>query len=226
MPFDVNHTDAPAGPLVRRPASNAPFPATTQPITWTAIIKSIAAYPAQPGQRGLALRPLPARQGEAAAVTDARHGPVHGRAGRVPPLSRQLHLQRSGELRRGVRPTTDYSTTPGSTTWAGPAPFPNPTAASSSSRAGPRTWAASRPPSLRNVALTAPYMHDGSIATLEAGGRALRGGRSQRHRRPTCGSGATRVCRTRSPAERQRAGNLATSGAVEASVPFEPLEYR
>jgi len=25
-----------------------------------------------------------------------------------------------------------------------------------------------RPPSLRNVELTAPYMHDGSIATLEA----------------------------------------------------------
>jgi len=42
-----------------------------------------------------------------------------------------------------------------------------------------------RAPTLRNVALTAPYMHDGSIATLEeaidhyaAGGRAPRGGAS------------------------------------------------
>jgi len=40
-----------------------------------------------------------------------------------------------------------------------------------------------RPPSLRNVALTAPYMHDGSIATLRevvqhyaAGGRVIRSG--------------------------------------------------
>ena len=40
-----------------------------------------------------------------------------------------------------------------------------------------------RAPSLRNIALTAPYMHDGSIRTLadvvrhyEAGGRTLSGG--------------------------------------------------
>jgi len=40
-----------------------------------------------------------------------------------------------------------------------------------------------RAPSLRNIAVTAPYMHDGSIATLEAvidhyaaGGRTIRGG--------------------------------------------------
>jgi len=32
----------------------------------------------------------------------------------------------------------------------------------------PRAWGAFRTPSLNNVALTAPYMHDGSLATLEA----------------------------------------------------------
>ena len=34
-------------------------------------------------------------------------------------------------------------------------------------------------PTLRNIALTAPYMHDGSIATLERGARSLRQGRAR-----------------------------------------------
>ena len=43
-----------------------------------------------------------------------------------------------------------------------------------------------KPPSLRNIALTAPYMHDGSLRTLtdvvrhyEAGGRTIAAGASQ-----------------------------------------------
>ena len=43
-----------------------------------------------------------------------------------------------------------------------------------------------KPPSLRNIALTAPYMHDGSLRTLtdvvrhyEAGGRTIAAGPSQ-----------------------------------------------
>jgi cytochrome c peroxidase len=47
----------------------------------------------------------------------------------------------------------------------------------------PRDMGKFRPPSLRNVAVTAPYMHDGSVATLEdvirlyeAGGRVIEGG--------------------------------------------------
>jgi cytochrome c peroxidase len=35
-------------------------------------------------------------------------------------------------------------------------------------RAGPETWGEFRTPSLRNVARTAPYMHQGQFATLEA----------------------------------------------------------
>ncbi len=47
----------------------------------------------------------------------------------------------------------------------------------------PRDMGKFRPPSLRNIALTAPYMHDGSVATLEevidiyaAGGRVIEDG--------------------------------------------------
>ena len=60
-----------------------------------------------------------------------------------------------------------------------------------------RTWAASAP-SLRNVALTAPYMHDGSIATLPEvidhyadGGRVITDG-------PLAGDGRATRTRTRS----------------------------
>ena len=46
-----------------------------------------------------------------------------------------------------------------------------------------------RAPSLRNVARTAPYMHDGSIATLpEAVDHYANGGRVD-HRRPLAGDG-------------------------------------
>ena len=69
-------------------------------LTWTAVIRSIAAYQRSLINGGLALRPLPARQDQADALRDARHGPVHGREGRVPPLPRIVHLQRPGHLRR------------------------------------------------------------------------------------------------------------------------------
>ena len=42
-------------------------------------------------------------------------------------------------------------------------------------------------PSLRNVALTAPYMHDGSIADPRGGDRPLRRRRAQHHRGPAGG---------------------------------------
>ncbi len=44
-----------------------------------------------------------------------------------------------------------------------------------------------KPPSLRNIALTAPYMHDGSIANPRRGGRPLREGRSADRERPERG---------------------------------------
>jgi cytochrome c peroxidase len=37
----------------------------------------------------------------------------------------------------------------------------------------PRDWASFKPPSLRNVTRTAPYFHDGSVATLEAAVRLM-----------------------------------------------------
>ena len=39
-------------------------------------------------------------------------------------------------------------------------------------------------PTLRNIAVTAPYMHDGSVATLERGDRSLRRRRPDHRRRP------------------------------------------
>ena len=41
----------------------------------------------------------------------------------------------------------------------------------------PRDVGKFRVPTLRNIAVTAPYMHDGSIATLGRGPRSLRGRR-------------------------------------------------
>ena len=72
--------------------------------------------------------------------------------------------------------------------------YPAPIPASTPSRGQRDDMGRFRAPTLRNIALTAPYMHDGSIATLaevlehyEAGGRTLSGGQ-YRGRRPhaTC----------------------------------------
>ena len=51
-----------------------------------------------------------------------------------------------------------------------------------------------RTPTLRNVAVTAPYMHDGSLATLEAVRRSLRGRRRCARRTRSLDQG---VCRER-----------------------------
>jgi cytochrome c peroxidase len=40
----------------------------------------------------------------------------------------------------------------------------------------PTDWAAFKPPSLRNVAKSAPYFHDGSVAKLEDAVRLMAGG--------------------------------------------------
>ncbi len=46
-------------------------------------------------------------------------------------------------------------------------------------------WAAFKPPSLRNVSNSAPYFHDGSVATLEAAVRFMAGGgQENKHRSP------------------------------------------
>ena len=45
--------------------------------------------------------------------------------------------------------------------------MPHPIAASTSARSDPETSASFARPTLRNIALTAPYMHDGSLATLD-----------------------------------------------------------
>jgi len=43
----------------------------------------------------------------------------------------------------------------------------HPIADSLNAHTGPRMWASSGRPPLRNIAVTAPYMHDGSLPTLE-----------------------------------------------------------
>jgi cytochrome c peroxidase len=61
--------------------------------------------------------------------------------------------------------------------------FPFPNRGLFEATTNPKDMGAFRAPSLRNVAVTAPYMHDGSVATLEevldfyaAGGRVIRSG--------------------------------------------------
>jgi len=65
----------------------------------------------------------------------------------------------------------------------GPSSYPSPNVGISEHSGKPADMGKFKAPSLRNVALTAPYMHDGSIATLEevldhyaAGGRTIASG--------------------------------------------------
>ena len=84
---------------------------------------------------------------------------------------------------------------------AGPLSYPAPTPGSSRSRSNPEDVGKFKAPTLRNIAVTAPYMHDGSVATLEdaidhyaAGGRTIAEARYRR-RRPR--QSRTRACSMR-----------------------------
>src|SRR5690606_29447263 len=76
--------------------------------------------------------------------------------------------------------------------------YPEPNTGVHSVTKEPRDMGRFRAPSLRNIAVTAPYMHDGSIATLDevldhyaAGGRKLSSG-------PYAGDGSKNRLRARS----------------------------
>ncbi len=121
-----------------------------------------------------------ARRGETAVLQPAAV---------VFPLSRRLQFLRCDRLRRAPRAGRSSSTTPVSTTSPARCRIRAPTPASTRSPGKPEDVGKFKAPTLRNIAVTAPYMHDGSIATLDdviehyaAGGRTIADGPESRRR--------------------------------------------
>ena len=119
---------------------------------------------------GLAVRSLSLsrRQTGDVAACAAREGPVFLQPSPLQRVSRQLQSLRPGDVRAGHTGRARCSTTPACTTWTAAAAI-RPTDRGLIDRTQkPDDMGRFRAPTLRNVAVTAPYMHDGSVPTLEA----------------------------------------------------------
>ena len=135
--------------------------------------------------RAIALRSLPHR---ARRHGDFGRGPprrdaVFQPAAVVLPLPRRVHLLRRRGLRRPPRRATVEFHNTGLYNLAGALSYPAPNTGLYEITRKPEDVGKFKAPTLRNIAVTAPYMHDGSVATLEeviahyaAGGRTIASG--------------------------------------------------
>jgi cytochrome c peroxidase len=121
---------------------------------------------------------------DASAVSDAaKRGEVLFLSARVGCFACHGGLHFSLDMgREGFLPPPVFHNT-GLYNLAGPFSYPDSNLGLYESTKDPRDVGKFKPPTLRNIAITAPYMHDGSIATLEevmdhyaAGGRTIAGG--------------------------------------------------
>lgn len=166
------------------------FPGRQRPITWTTIIRSIAAF-----QRSM-------------IAADSRYDRyLRGKAGLSTAETRGMNLfmgeraechhchgsfifnDQATYVGAAVEPPAFHNT--GLYNLGGTGAFPEPNRGVFEVTGRRADMGRFRAPSLRNVALTAPYMHDGSIATLAevvdhyaSGGRVIRDG-------PLAGDGRT-----------------------------------
>ena len=130
--------------------------------------------------RELALRPVPARRRHGALrLGAAGHGPLLLGPARLRASATPASPSPTPRPRRATPGTPSRSTTSASTTWTAAASYPADGTGLEALTFRPEDMGKFRTPPLRNVAVTAPYMHDGSVATLSevidlfaAGGRA------------------------------------------------------
>jgi cytochrome c peroxidase len=158
------------------------FPGARQPIGWPTIVRSIAAF-----QRSIVSadsRYDRARRGDVRLTASERRGAnlfMGERAECHHCHGTFIFNDQAAFVGAADEPPLFHNT--GLYNLAGTGAFPEPNRGVFELTGRPQDMGRFRAPSLRNVALTAPYMHDGSIATLEdavahyaAGGRLVTDG--------------------------------------------------
>ena len=142
----------------------------------------------------------------------ARHDALLRRSGpRLLPLPRRVQLQRLRRARAAQPVRAPFHNT-GLYNIDGAGAYPAPNTGVHEVTRDPADMGRFKAPTLRNIAVTAPYMHDGSIATLVRGARSLRRRRAHDPRR------AARGQRQRDPLKSERLTGFALGAQQRADL--------